>query len=154
MRGFVQSSKAIDGSVGIGRRLEIREKVIDFVAVFEAADAVVELVEDVLTADAAAGAETAVVAKRAAADGDLAIDVGAGKAGVEAHFLHTLVPELLPEKVAIGVVPKTGDKPIGRLDGQQGTDSAAWRRVWERNRYRERHRHVSIRLVDDLAPLV
>jgi hypothetical protein len=52
----------------------------------------------------AAGAEAAVVAKDAPADGHRAIDVRAGEASVEADLMDPLA-EPPPQEVTIGVVP-------------------------------------------------
>ena len=104
---LVELAQPLDRGVGVRRRLEIGDELVEaFVAVPEPADAVVELRQNVLRLrHPAAGAEAAVVAERAAADGHRAIDVGASEAGVEADFLHAAATELLTQKEVIRKVP-------------------------------------------------
>src|SRR5689334_15780384 len=85
----VQMPQPFDGRVGVRGGLEISNKVVAIVSPLEPADTVVELIGKVLQArNAAAGTETAVIAKVATTRGDGAIHVGTSKARVEAHFLH------------------------------------------------------------------
>ena len=125
--GFVERAKAIDGGVGVGGGLEVGNKMIDFVAVLEAADAVVELSEDFFAeiapcgevdqAISAAGAETAVVAEGAAAGGDRPIDVGACETGVEADFLDAAGTKLASQEKTVGVITMSSNSPRGRIIG-------------------------------------
>jgi hypothetical protein len=69
------------------------------------------LVGDIANGDPAARAEAAVVAKRAATLGYGAIDIGAGKFGVEADLLDTS-PESSPEVGTVGIVAITSGTPI------------------------------------------
>ncbi len=61
--------------------------------------------------DAAAGAEAAVVAKRAAPRGHRAVDVGTGEAGVDAHLLHPAA-EPPPQIAVVAVIAQTGRLPV------------------------------------------
>jgi CTP:molybdopterin cytidylyltransferase MocA len=87
---------------------------------FEPPDALVNLRYQVLTRQPPTGAETSVVAKGAASDGDGAIDVRTGEPGVDTHLLNS-VAETAAKKMVIGVVAKTCGPPsrLGRtiLDG-------------------------------------
>src|SRR5262245_4571910 len=131
MGGFVKRTQAIDGGVSVCGGLEIGNEMLNFVAMLETADSVVKLVDDFLVkigaragneAVAAAGAEAAVVAERAAAGGNGAIDIRASESCIQAHFLHALAAKLLPQKKAVGMVTKSGRAPFGqrRLIGQIG----------------------------------
>src|SRR5688572_31825490 len=90
---FVNATQSIHWRVRIRRRLKVGDELINFISVLEPANAVVELIEDVLPPHAPTGAEAAVIAKRAAADRDGSIDIRAGETGIQAHFLHTLTAE-------------------------------------------------------------
>ena len=110
-RFFVQRPQSLDRRVGVRRRLEVRQEVVALaIAQPHPRDALVDLPADAGAGQPAAGAEAAVVAERAAAGGDGAIDVGAGEAGVDADLLHPPAEPLAKMKVA-GEVGQAGRSP-------------------------------------------
>src|SRR5262245_36550674 len=113
-RRFVQLLQSLDRCVRIRGRLKIGDEPIDLIAMLQSADAVIKLIEDVLSRHAAAGAEAAVVAERAAALCHGSIDVRTGKPRVETDLLHATGTEFLPQKVAVGVVSQPSRAPCWR----------------------------------------
>src|SRR5262245_43979856 len=105
--GFIQLAEPAGRCIGVGRRLKIGDELFQtLVAMPQASHPVVELRQNVLPADAAAGAEAAVVTKCTAADGDRAIDVGTSEAAVEADLVYAAAAETLAQKEVIRVVPQ------------------------------------------------
>ena len=100
-RFFINGPQSLDRRVGVRGRLEVREEVAALaVAEPHPRDALVDLPADAGPGQPAAGAEAAVVAECAAAGGDRAIDVGAGKTGVDADLLHPPAKPLAEEEIA------------------------------------------------------
>src|SRR5262245_23167641 len=100
-RFFVNRSQPVHWRVCICRRLKVRQKVVAIpVAEPHPGDALVDLPKDARPRQAPAGTKAAIVTKRAAACSDRTIYVGAGKAGVDAHFLHSPAKPLAEPKVA------------------------------------------------------
>lgn len=84
---------------------------IAFVPPFQPADSFVNLIPDVLTRESATGAEAAVVAENATANGYGSVDIGAGETGVDADPLHTK-SEGLPQIEVISVIFEPSGAPI------------------------------------------
>jgi len=110
---LVQGTESGDRGIRVGGGLKIGQEVARAKAPREAADSFVDLVRNGHAREAAAGAEAAVVAKDAATDGDGAINVGAGEAGVDADFVDQ-VAEPLPKVKVVTVVGESGRLPGGR----------------------------------------
>jgi len=79
----------------------------------------IELIEDRAFGQAAAGAKTAVIAKRASTDGNRAIDVGAGKASIDAYSLDAM-PKKHPQVIIIGVITQSFGAPVEMAAGIAG----------------------------------
>ncbi len=109
---LVDRTQPVDGRVCIGGGLEIGHELIAVrIANSQPADSLVDLTADVLTGDAAAGTEAAIVAKRASSRCDRAVYIRAGEPRVDADPLHSSSKGLLQEET-IGKVPKPGGTPI------------------------------------------
>lgn len=101
---FVNSAEAVDGGVGIGRRLEVGEIIVALaVAQLHALEALVDLPADPGSRQSAAGAEAAIVTESATTDGNGAIDIRAREASIDTDLLHTPAVAL-PEVEVAGVV--------------------------------------------------
>ena len=83
------------------------------------ANAFVDLVADRLAGQPAAGAEAAIVAKRAAAGRHGAVDVGASELGVDADLLDP-VAEFVTQKMVVAVVAQPGGEPVEVRFGRGG----------------------------------
>ena len=94
---FVQRAEPFDRCVGVGGRLKIGKiSLAIVVSLAHARDALVDLAQDVGPGQSSAGTEAAIVAKRAAAFGHGAVDIGASEASVNTYLLDAL-PKTLPE---------------------------------------------------------
>ena len=107
----VDAAEFFDGGVGVGGRLEVRQKVFALaIAELHPLEAVINLVADADPGQPAAGAEAPVVAESAAAEGYRAVDIGAGKTGIDADFLDAATKSLAQVKVA-RIIGKAGGAP-------------------------------------------
>ena len=111
----------LDRGIGVCRRLEIGDESLDFgVAATQLADALVDLLANGLPRQPPAGAEAAVVAKRAAAGGHGAVDVGAGEACVDADLLHPAAKAATQKAVVAAVAQPAPRQSIGLASGATG----------------------------------
>jgi hypothetical protein len=100
-RLFINSPQPLNWRVRIRRRLKIREKVIALaVPHSHALDALIDLAKNTRPRQPAARAETAIVAKRAAARCHRAVHIGASKSGIDADLLYASAKTLPQEEVA------------------------------------------------------
>ena len=84
------------------------------VADLHSLDALIDLPEDARPRQAAAGAETAIVAEGASPLGDGPVDIGASEPGVHADLLNSQA-ELLAQEMIVGVVSKSRCPPAEML---------------------------------------
>ena len=110
-RFLVHPTKFFDRCIGIGGRLEVRQKVFALaIPQPHPLDALIDLAKNTRAWQPPAGTETTVVAKRAAARRDRTVHIGAGKSGIDAHLLHPS-PKTLPEEEVTRVVRQSGISP-------------------------------------------
>jgi glycosyltransferase A (GT-A) superfamily protein (DUF2064 family) len=95
----VERAEPVDAGVGIGGWLKVANEVVALVTQFQASNAILNLLCDRPPGSAPTGAETAIVAKRAAADRHRAVHVGTGEPGIDADFLNTMAKLLTQVKV-------------------------------------------------------
>ena len=100
-RFFVHGPQSFDRRIGIRGRLKVRQEVVALRYRSRIrSNALIDLAEDARARQPAAGAEAAVVAKRAATGRNCAVHIGAGKTGVDANLLHPAAEPLPKEEVA------------------------------------------------------
>ena len=113
-RFFIHGPQSLDRRIGVGGRLKVGQEVAALaIAEPHPLDALVDLAADAGARQPAAGAEAAVVAERAAAGGNGAVDIGAGKAGIDADLLDPPAEPLAKMEIC-GEIGQTGLAP-GRL---------------------------------------
>ena len=102
---------SLHGCIGVSCWLEVRQEVAALaVAELHPLKALVDLAANAGPRQTAAGAEAAIVAKRAAAGGNAAVDVGASKAGIDADLLHADAEPLAKLEIR-GEIGQFGDAP-------------------------------------------
>ncbi len=110
-RFFVNGAQSLDRRIRIRRRLKVREKVVAFAIPHpHPFDALIDLAANAGAWQSAAGAEAAVIAKRAAPRRYRAVHIGAGKAGIDADLLYPPA-KTLPEEEVAGEVRQSGSLP-------------------------------------------
>src|SRR5262245_32629047 len=103
----VEPSQLGDRSVGIRSGLEVGDEAVSPVALGEQGDAALDLRPHGGPGQPAIGAEAAVVAVDATADGDAAVHVGTGETGVDGDAVDAGA-EALPQKAAEGIIAPSG----------------------------------------------
>ena len=110
-RFFINGPQPFDRRIRIRRRLKVRQEVVALAIPHpHPLDALIDLAKNARPRQPAAGAETAVVAKRAATRRDRAVHIGAGKTGVDADLLHPPAKPL-PQEEITRVVRQPGISP-------------------------------------------
>jgi hypothetical protein len=100
-RLFINGPQPLNRCIRIRSRLKIREKVFALaVPHSHPLDALIDLAKNTRPWQPAAGAETAIVAKRAAARCDRTVHIGASKSGIDADLLHASAKTLPEEEIA------------------------------------------------------
>ncbi len=91
--------------------MKVGEKMLAaFVAIAHPGDALVDLAQNAGAGQSAAGAKAAVVAEGTPPFGDRAVDIGAGKAGIETYLLHAVLKPL-GEGMIVGIIAEPRDSP-------------------------------------------
>jgi hypothetical protein len=71
----------------------------------------IDLIMDGLPRNAATGAKAAIIAKRAATNGNSPVDIGASEAGIDTYFLDA-ISKLIPQKGIVRKVPQALRTPV------------------------------------------
>lgn len=106
----VQSAELVDGSVGIRGGLKISLEMLAVVATLESSNALVDLLENILTRQPATGTEAAIVTEGATSRRHGAVHIRAGEAAIHAHLLHTHSEERT-QVMVISMVAQAGLSP-------------------------------------------
>ena len=110
-RFLINGPQPVHGRIRIGRWLKVRQKVFALpVSHPHPFDALIDLAKNTCPRQPAARAETAIVAKRAAAGRNRAVHIGTSKSGIDADLLHASA-KTLPEEEIARVVRQPGISP-------------------------------------------